>query len=158
MSPDRTSQTVWLSRSRSFIVDNVVRRIADMVKIPQEKLFMNASAESLQLVHYFGGEHYKPHIDHVTERPHCRYITFLMYLNEVGEGGNTSFPKAHESCRDHNGYFGVQPIKGSAVFFYDLLPDGNGDERTQHYAEPPVDSEKWMTNLWIWDPVYDDRG
>ena len=61
MSATRTSQTVWIDRDASFIVDNIVRRIADMVNIPQQKLFLNASAESLQLVHYFGGEMYKAH-------------------------------------------------------------------------------------------------
>merc|ERR1719445_1006626 len=151
---DRTSQTVWVERSKSFVVDNVVRRIADVVQVPQERLFLNASSESLQLVHYFGGELYKAHVDYGTDRPHNRFITFLMYLSEVSEGGNTSFPKADQKCLDENGYFGVQPTKGSAMFFYNLFPDGNVDTKTQHYAEPPVDSEKWMTNLWIWDYVF----
>lgn len=92
-------------------------------------------------------------MDYEATGPHIQYIMFLMYLNKVHAGGNASFPKAHENCKDQNGYFGVQPIKGSVVFFYDLLPDGNVDEKTHHYTEPPVDSEKWMTNLWIWDPM-----
>ena len=151
---DRTSQTVWINRDKSFIVDNIIQRIANMVDIPQEKLFLNASAESLQLVHYHGGELYKAHHDYTVEKPHARYITFLMYLNDVAEGGNTSFPRADESCKNDDGYLGVQPIKGSVAWFYDLLPDGNVDDKTLHYAEPPVDSEKWMTNLWIWDKIF----
>ena len=143
-----------MERSRSFIVDNVVRRIADIVNIDESLLYLNSSSESLQLVHYFGGELYKAHVDYGTDRPHNRFVTFLMYLSDVGEGGNTSFPRADEKCLDENGYFGVQPIKGSVMFFYNLFPDGNVDVTTQHYAEPPVDSEKWMTNLWIWDRVF----
>merc|ERR1712176_349060 len=146
---DRTSQTVWIERDKSLIVDNVIQRIADAVNISRDILFLNASSESLQLVHYFGGELYKSHVDYGTDRPHNRYVTFLMYLNDVTEGDNTSFPKADEKCKDENGYFGVQPIKGSIMFFYNMFADGNVEPKTQHYAEPPVDSEKWMTNLWI---------
>jgi len=151
---DRTSQTVWLERDKSFIVDNVIRRIADVVNVPESILFLNSSSESLQLVHYFGGELYKSHVDYGTDRPHNRYITFLMYLHQVTEGGYTSFPKADAKCRDEKDYFGVEPTKGSVMFFYNLFPDGNVDTTTQHYAEPPVNSEKWMTNLWIWDKVF----
>ena len=151
---DRTSQTVWLERSKSFVIDNIIRRIADVVNVPQKKLYLNQSSESLQLVHYFGGELYKAHVDYGTDRPHNRYITFLMYLHHVEKGGNTSFPKADEKCQDENGYFGNPPTKGSVMFFYNLFPDGNVDPKTQHYAEPPVDCEKWMTNLWIWDQVF----
>eukprot|EP01083_Nonionella_stella_P110247 322429_1 len=151
---DRTSQTVWLERSKSFIIDNIVRRVAHAIQMPHSALFLNASSESLQLVHYFGGELYKSHVDYGTDKPHTRYITFLMYLSDVAEGGNTSFPLADERCKDENGYFGVQPVKGSVMFFYNMFPDGNVDTKTQHYAEPPVDSQKWMTNLWIWDRVF----
>lgn len=151
---DRTSQTVWIERSKSFIVDNIIRRIADMIHVDENILYLNSSSESLQLVHYFGGELYKAHVDYGTDRPHNRYITFLMYLHEVTDGGNTSFPKADPKCRDENDYFGVKPEKGSVMFFYNLFPDGNVDTKTQHYAEPPIDSEKWMTNLWIWDKVF----
>ena len=147
----RTSQTTWIERDESFIVDNIIHRIADVVKVPRSKLYVNASAQPLQLVHYFGGEFYKQHWDYGTDAPHTRYITFLMYLNDVTKGGNTSFPRADAKCKDENGYFGVQPIKGSVMFFYNMFPDGNVDSKTLHYAEPPVNAEKWMTNLWIWD-------
>ena len=39
-----------------------------------------------------------------------------------------------------------------AVLFYMLLPDGNSDDLTQHAALPVIKGEKWMSNLWIWDP------
>jgi prolyl 4-hydroxylase len=32
------------------------------------------------------------------------------------------------------------------------LADGNYDERSQHAAKPVTKGEKWLTNLWIWDP------
>eukprot|EP01084_Bolivina_argentea_P273187 465286_1 len=152
---DRTSSTVWIERHYSPIIDAIVRRVADIVRIPERKLFLNASSESLQLVHYEPGQLYKSHVDYGTDRPHNRYLTFLMYLNTVGGGGFTSFPKAPKECLDDNGYLGVEPKQGRVAFFYDLLADGNVDDLTQHYAEPPTEgNEKWMTNLWIWDAVF----
>ena len=152
---DRTSSTVWIERKFSPIIDNVIKRIGDSLHIDHNRLYLNVSAESLQLVHYHAGELYKPHWDYGTDAPNNRFITFLMYLNDVNEGGNTSFPNAIENCTDETDYFGVRPIKASAAWFYDLFADGNVDESTLHYAEPPGNnSEKWMTNLWIWDPYF----
>ena len=127
---DRTSSTVWLLREHNLIIDHVIRRIADVVKIDESHLFSNASAEELQLVHYFENELYKPHVDWEPGQNN-RYITFLMYLNSPGSGGQTSFPLADKSCKNEDNWFGVTPIKGSAVFFYDLFPDGNTDPLTQ---------------------------
>ena len=59
-----------------------------------------------------------------------------MYLNDVKEGGHTSFPLASKECKDDKGYFGVKPTKGSVAWFYNLEKDGNVDPNTQHYAEP----------------------
>jgi prolyl 4-hydroxylase len=52
--------------------------------------------------------------------------------------------------------FKVRPVKGSAVLFYNLLEDGNGDERSLHAALPVKEGEKWLANLWVWDPKLPD--
>jgi hypothetical protein len=44
----------------------------------------------------------------------------------------------------------VKPQVGKAVLFYNQLPDGNYDERSQHAALPVTEGEKWLTNLWVW--------
>jgi hypothetical protein len=49
----------------------------------------------------------------------------------------------------------VKPEKGKAILFYNLLPDGNYDERSQHAALPVTKGDKYLTNLWIWDPIMD---
>eukprot|EP01084_Bolivina_argentea_P293117 504094_1 len=151
----RTSSHIWVIRDLSTIVDNVINRIGDMVGIDGDVLHSNKSSEDLQLVHYNEGEYYHEHHDYGTDQENNRYITVLMYLNDVKYGGNTSFPIASDECKDHNGYFGVKPIKNSAVVFYDMLMDANVDPLSKHEAEPPVNgSDKWMTNLWIWDPYF----
>ena len=46
------------------------------------------------------------------------------------------------------------PEIGKAVLFYDQLPDGNMDDFSQHAAEPVRKGEKWLINLWTWNPRF----
>ena len=48
--------------------------------------------------------------------------------------------------------FKVAPKKGTAVLFYNLLEDGNGDDLALHAALPVHHGEKWLANFWVWDP------
>ena len=43
------------------------------------------------------------------------------------------------------------------VLFYNLLPDGNVDERSLHAALPVLEGEKWIANFWVWDPTITRR-
>jgi hypothetical protein len=52
----------------------------------------------------------------------------------------------------------LHPGKGSAVLFYDLLQDGNVDDLSLHVALPITQGEKWLANVWIWDPKYHQKG
>jgi hypothetical protein len=64
------------------------------------------------------------------------------------EGGETSFPRwLNGNTTD---LLKVKPKVGKAILFYNQLPDGNYDERSQHAAEPVIEGEKWLTNLWVW--------
>ena len=46
-------------------------------------------------------------------------------------------------------FFKVHPGKGSAVLFYNLLEDGNGDDLALHAALPVKQGEKWLANFWV---------
>jgi len=46
----------------------------------------------------------------------------------------------------------VTPKKGSAAFWYNMLPDGNWDTEALHTACPVIKGEKFGMNVWIWDP------
>lgn len=108
-----------------------------------------------------------------------RFATILFYLNDDMEGGETSFPRWLNA--ETGQALKVKPERGKAVLFYNMLPDGNYDERSQHAALPVTKGEKaslraaqfvlfckglllttfvvhilqYLTNLWIWDPVLD---
>ena len=105
------------------------------------------------MVHYSLDQKYESHHDWglgATEV--SRVLTLLVYLTDqpsIDAGGETSFPKA--VGRDGNGYK-VRPKKGSAVLFYNLLEDGNGDDFALHSALPVHKGEKYAANIWVWDP------
>ncbi len=69
-------------------------------------------------------------------------------MNEGMEGGETSFPRWLNG--ETTDVLQVKPEVGKAVLFYNVLPDGNYDERSQHAAKPVLKGEKWLTNLWVW--------
>jgi len=166
-SSTRTSKNAWVSRETSPIIDVVYRRAADLLHIdeallryrsPDEYPNLGSSlsiAEQLQLVHYEPGQEYTAHHDFgyplITDRYQpSRFATLLLYLNEVTEGGETSFPRWVNA--ETSNELKVKPAKGKAVLFYGFLPDGNLDDLSQHAALPVIKGEKWLTNLWVWDP------
>jgi prolyl 4-hydroxylase len=120
------------------------------IGIDQSSLHSNRAAEDMQVVKYINGQHYDSHHDWgVSGYPESRYITLLLYLTDQKNedaGGETSFPKGN-----NGGGFKIKPKKGSAVLFYNLLEDGNGDDLALHSALPCVDGEKWLANFWVWD-------
>jgi len=157
----RTSHNTWVSRERSPIIDSIYHRAADLMQIDEAMLRRmkkrHSSAEDLQLVHYEVGEQYTPHHDSTypntnrVDHP-MRFATLILYLNEVQKGGETSFPRYRNAeSRDK---IHVTPKVGKAVLFYNILPDGNLDDLSQHAAEPVLQGEKWMTNLWTWNPHF----
>eukprot|EP00063_Salmo_salar_P013347 XP_013988182.1 PREDICTED: transmembrane prolyl 4-hydroxylase-like [Salmo salar] len=108
----------------------------------------------------------------------CRYITVLFYLNSVEGGGETAFPVAdnrtyeevsliqnnvdlmdtRKNCDRSN--LRVKPTKGTAVFWYNYLSDGQGwvgeqDEYSLHGGCVVTRGTKWVANNWInIDPDY----
>lgn len=55
-------------------------------------------------------------------------------MNHIDQGGATVFPELE---------IGVKPTKGSAVFWYNLKTNGDGDTRTLHAACPVLHGSKW---------------
>jgi hypothetical protein len=57
-----------------------------------------------------------------------RFATILLYLNDDMEGGETEFPRWLNAETSEG--LKIKPEVGKAVLFYNLLPDGNYDERS----------------------------
>jgi len=165
----RTSFNSWVSRETSPIMDAIYRRAADLQLVDEALMRHRTSeevpdlaskrplTEQLQLVHYGPGQEYTAHHDfgfaHVDQAQQgARFSTLLLYLNEGMDGGETSFPRYVNGETFHK--LKVKPEVGKAILFYSQLPDGNMDDFSHHAAEPIREGEKWLMNLWFWDPVY----
>lgn len=150
-SSTRTSSNTWIARKTSAVTETLYLRAADVLQVDEALLNSNANAEEMQVVHYDPGQKYDAHHDWgVNGYAESRFITLLLYLSDQkhgNAGGETAFPKAA-------GGRGVKvhPGKGSAVLFYNLLPDGNSDDLALHEATPVREGEKWLSNFWVWDP------
>lgn len=139
----RTSSNAFLKDD-----DEVIRKISDRIS---EKLMIDKEHfEDLQVVHYEGGEEYKPHWDACVGEGKCeeflkrggdRYATFILYLNDDFESGETEFPNLNVK---------VKPERGKAALFFNLEDDNKTyKENSLHAGLPPKNGEKWMCNKWI---------
>ena len=158
----RSSSNTWLERGDSdgSITDIIYRRAASVLGMDESLLqkhtihdnldaHEHSLAESLQVVRYRKGEQYTPHHDFVYPPTMHRYqptrfATLLLYLNDNFTGGETVFPRAVQT-QYHDG-IQITPHRGRAVLFYNMLPDGNMNDLSQHASKPVEKGEKWLAN------------
>eukprot|EP00467_Chlorarachnion_reptans_P025863 CAMPEP_0114508428 /NCGR_PEP_ID=MMETSP0109-20121206/12595_1 /TAXON_ID=29199 /ORGANISM="Chlorarachnion reptans, Strain CCCM449" /LENGTH=509 /DNA_ID=CAMNT_0001687361 /DNA_START=249 /DNA_END=1775 /DNA_ORIENTATION=- len=140
----RTSRTAWIERTESDVTNRLFMRFSRVLNISDDRLTHTRNAEKLQVVQYEKGQKYSPHHD-FNDRgsPPQRFLTLFMYLKSAKKDGGTGFPLA----------FGrrgmkVTPRDGSALLWYNMLPDGNADEMSLHEGQPVGEGEKWGCNLW----------
>ncbi|RDW86516.1 oxidoreductase, 2OG-Fe(II) oxygenase family [Aspergillus mulundensis] len=129
----------------------------------------NLYIERMWAQRYNVSGHYTHHYDWVgTAKGHGgdRISTFMVYLKAECKGGGTNFPLLRKprdkkwcafiECGDDEGQTekreGVtfKPIKGNAVFWENLRPDGSGWPETWHAAFPVEEGEKVGLNIWSW--------
>ena len=67
-------------------------------------------------------------------------MTFMLYLTNVDAGGHTVFPQIGISNK---------PIKGSALFWFNVGAQDNYDSRINHFGCPVLHGNKWIANKWI---------
>ncbi|HEY5721304.1 MAG TPA: 2OG-Fe(II) oxygenase [Allosphingosinicella sp.] len=145
--PDRTNKAIEFRLTGMDVVMQVLRaRIGATTNLPVPVF------EPVQIMHYSVGEEFRPHFDFLTEenegwaaqmrRFGQRIATFLLFLNEDFEGGETEFPRAGISHRGG---------KGDALFWANVDPSGAPDRLTFHAGKPPTRGEKWILSQWIRD-------
>ena len=149
VDPVRSSSAVELRLAQMNVVIELLRaRIAAATGLPE------AIFEVPQVMHYAVGQEFRPHHDYLDPReagPAAdlarrgqRIGTFLIYLNDDFEGGETDFPRAGIRYRGRS---------GDALYFANVLPDGHPDPLTIHAGRPPTRGEKWIFSQWIRDRV-----
>lgn len=140
-SDSRTSSGMWFDR-RDPLGRELAKRIATISHIPLE------NEESFYILHYAVDQQYVSHFDWFspeTAKKHLirggqRVKTFLLYLNDDYEGGETFFPKRDIS---------LKPERGTGVLFDDATPNGMLDPYSLHAGRPVVKGEKWLLTCWI---------
>jgi prolyl 4-hydroxylase len=111
-----------------------------------------ANQEPTNVLHYAPGQEFLPHFDSLDsgvahfardlEINGQRALTFLIYLNDDYEGGETAFPRLNWK---HKG------AKGDGLMFWNVGPDGLRDEATLHAGLAPISGEKWLLSKWVRD-------
>ncbi|MBP0630200.1 2OG-Fe(II) oxygenase [Cupriavidus sp. AcVe19-1a] len=145
----RTSMGAMFQVGEHALIERIEARIAAVTGVPAEH------GEGLQILNYKPGGEYQPHFDFFNpQRPGearqltvggQRIATLVIYLNTPEAGGATAFPRVGLE---------VAPVKGNAVYFSYLLPDGALDERTLHAGLPVAAGEKWIATKWLRERPY----
>ncbi len=138
----RTSNTCDLGLLDDDMVQEIDRRICAMIGIDP------AHSETLQGQHYEVGQEFKAHTDFFEENEleefgaenGQRSYTFMIYLNDVEKGGETSFTNIGQI---------VSPKQGRAVIWNSLHPDGSVNHNSLHHATPVEKGSKTVITKWF---------
>lgn len=100
------------------------------------------SGEPLQVLRYCPGEEYRQHSDALpgVEPTQQRILTFLVYLNEDYEGGETEFPHLGVKVRGR---------LGDGLLFRNASAAGTPEPLARHAGLPVTSGIKHLASRWI---------
>lgn len=106
--------------------------------------------EPTSVLHYKPGQEFRPHHDFLDPRvpgfaaeiarAGQRTATFLVYLSDDFEDGETDFPQLGYRFKGR---------KGDAIFFHNVDRRGMPAPKTLHAGRAPRNGEKWLLSQWI---------
>jgi len=147
----RTSSTCMLNESDSDVL-SIKQRISDFLKVDIKK------GQQLEGQLYEPGQFFKPHCDWFEGDSYINHAlssgnrthTFMIYLNEPEEGGETNFPELDQS---------IKPKKGMALVWENLNEDGSGNYNFIHEGSEVKKGKKYIITSWWrendWNPELD---
>ena len=146
---NRTSEGIWYERGEDPFIEKLDRRIASLMNWPVQ------NGEGLQILHYGITGEYRAHFDYFppdqpgsavhTARGGQRVATLVIYLNDVADGGETTFPQAGIS---------VAANRGGAVYFRYMNGQRQLDPLTLHAGAPVLAGDKWIMTKWMRERAY----
>jgi prolyl 4-hydroxylase len=153
-SAGRSGSNCWIPHGYDAVIEKLSLRIAEIVGNGLEY------AESLQVIHYCESEQYAPHYDawdkasargqRCMAKGGQRMVTCLLYLNDVEEGGGTSFPNLDME---------IKARKGRMVLFHNCHEGSTvRHPDSLHSGMPVLKGEKWACNFWFRELEYQDSG
>lgn len=152
----RTSSGTFLraDEDKSRSLGEVEEKMARATMIPRN------NGEAFNVLRYNLGQKYDCHYDvfdpaEYGPQPSQRMASFLLYLSDVEEGGETMFPfENHQNMQSGYDYkeclgLKVKPRQGDALLFYSMYPNGTFDKTALHGSCPVIKGEKWVATKWI---------
>ncbi|XP_038881540.1 probable prolyl 4-hydroxylase 9 [Benincasa hispida] len=136
-------------------------------KIARATMIPRTHGEAFNILRYEIGQKYNSHYDAFNPSEYGpqksqRVASFLLYLTDVDEGGETMFPFENGSNMDGLYDFQrciglkVKPRQGDGLLFYSVFPNGTIDPTSLHGSCPVVKGQKWVATKWIRDQIQDD--
>lgn len=142
----RTSSTCDLRLLNNEDANKVDKKIIDAMGLNI------GENEPVQVQHYSVGQEFKAHTDYFEPatdeyKQHSaiqgqRTWTFMVYLNDVAEGGETEFVNLGVKFK---------PKAGTAIIWNNLREDGTPNPDTIHHAHPIISGEKVIITKWFRD-------
>ena len=138
----RTSSTCHLGQMDVPLIAKIDRQICQYIGIDP------SYSEVIQAQHYAVGQQFKAHTDYFEAheiQTHGgamgqRSYTFMIYLNDVEDGGETVFP---------NIGLNVKPKQGMALIWNNLGLDGKVNYHSLHQAKPVIAGNKVIITKWF---------
>lgn len=138
----RTSRTCFLDNLDDDFVAEIDDRICRMLGVH------SSYSESIQGQYYEPGQEFKAHTDFFEENEMAthggalgqRTYTFMIYLNDVEQGGETEFTQLGKVYR---------PKLGTALIWNSLNPDGSPNAFTLHQAHKVKRGHKAIITKWF---------
>lgn len=138
----RTSKTCDLGNLDDKLLKDIDRRICNVLGIHHK------FSEVIQGQFYEIGEEFKSHTDFFEKDQMQEYggdrgqrtYTFMVYLNDVEEGGETEFLELKHTFK---------PKNGSAIAWNNLTKDGLPNPNTLHRAHPVIKGNKAVITKWF---------
>ena len=154
--PLRGGSAVSLTRTNSSVGFDVAQSdiVFALLRARIEAIAGVSYLEMSAVLHYLPGQEFKPHFDFLDpdkpgytddiQKRGQRVATFLVYLNEDYEGGETDFPRLGWRYKGR---------KGDALLFWNINPAGEMDQKTFHAGLPTTTGEKWLFSQWLRQPI-----
>ena len=142
----RKCKVCYFNHSHDEVFSNIINKLSEVTGIHP------SHAEKFQVVSYEEGEYFDYHIDAFTpnESPmyldgHQRIITTMVYLNDVIDGGETSFKMLN---------LNISPAEGRILVFQNCKKNTNlPNPQTLHAGMPIKKGVKYVMNVWYRETV-----
>lgn len=138
------SESYLMPRLLDVVTASVLQRIAKTVRADL------TFCEFATVLHYEPGQRFGPHADYFDPNNPGRraellargqrIVTFLVYLSDDYDGGETEFLDAGIKYKGR---------KGDALLFLNVDASGAPDYTTRHQGSAPTRGEKWVLSQWV---------